>query len=57
MEVRGQYEEWHYNEFEKDIGKEKWKKTLRRQSINESFNKKFKKKCLLYLLSRDDHEC
>lgn len=57
MEVRGQYEDWHYNEFEKDTGKEKWKKTLRRQSINESFNKTFKKKCLLYLFSRDDHEC
>lgn len=29
MEVRGQYEDWHYNEFEKDTGKEKWKKNVK----------------------------
>lgn len=26
MEIWGEYEEWHYNEFEKDIEKNKWKK-------------------------------
>lgn len=51
-------EEWHYNEFEKDIGKDKWKKIIKLgwQRVNESFNTKIWKN-VDFIYSWEDRKC